>query len=290
MKKRKSYDIDPDFGAPPRVETPEEAATRQEQVKEERKQSRLAKASFAWTVISMVYAIVSGAVLISGNWILSPYSYIMAGLLGVYVVLFVVLVACYTDDVKKGKKKIKVFKKLFGMFRVFTTLVFLVATAVSMAGVVDARGAGLAEWLVLGANILVAAVQLSLKISLFVFGIVAKQVGRHYTVKVQTYVNGVVTEHKAKSAVMSKVYGTEVTKSAPAVQSSGNGARKKDAAKSGEEEAKRLKLDKETVRALAAEAADRISVKAKLPAKKKGAAAETVPADAPSSPEGTDGE
>ncbi len=290
MKKRKSYDIDPDFGAPPRVETPEEAAARQEQVKEERKQSRLAKASFAWTVISMVYAIVSGAVLISGNWILSPYSYIMAGLLGVYVVLFVVLVACYTDDVKKGKKKIKVFKKLFGMFRVFTTLVFLVATAVSMAGVVDARGAGLAEWLVLGANILVAAVQLSLKISLFVFGIVAKQVGKHYTVKVQTYVNGVVTEHKAKSAVMSKVYGTEVTKSAPAVQSSGNGARKKDAAKSGEEEAKRLKLDKETVRALAAEAADRISVKAKLPVKKKGAVEETVPADAPSSPEGADGE
>ena len=213
----------------------------------------------------------------------------MAGLLGVYVVLFVVLVACYTDDVKKGKKKIKVFKKLFGMFRVFTTLVFLVATAVSMAGVVDARGAGLAEWLVLGANILVAAVQLSLKISLFVFGIVAKQVGKHYTVKVQTYVNGVVTEHKAKSAVMSKVYGTEVTKSASAAQTNGSGAKKKDASKN-DEEAKRLKLDKETVRALAAEAADRISVKAKLPAKKKGAVEETVPADAPSSPEGADGE
>ena len=49
MKKRKSYDIDPDFGAPPRAETPEEAAARQEQVKEEEKQSRLAQDGFVWT-------------------------------------------------------------------------------------------------------------------------------------------------------------------------------------------------------------------------------------------------
>src|SRR5699024_8779583 len=112
-------------------------------------------------------------------------SYIMAGLLGVYVIIFVVLVVSFAGDAKGGKKKIKVFKKLFGMFRVFTTIVFLIATAVSMVGVVEGRGTGLLEWIVLGANMLVAAIQLSLKISLFIFGIVARQVGKKYTVKVQ---------------------------------------------------------------------------------------------------------
>ena len=107
--KKQSYDIDPAAVAPQAPPTEEELAAAKETVKQERKQSRLAKASFAWTVISMLYAIVSGAVLISGKWILAPYSYIMAGLLGVYVVIFVVLVVSFAGDAKAGKKKIKTF-------------------------------------------------------------------------------------------------------------------------------------------------------------------------------------
>ena len=84
VMKKKNYDIDPEFGAPKKVETPEEIALREEEEKKEKKQSRLAKASFVWTVISMLYALISGAVLISNNWILAPYSYIMAGLLGLF--------------------------------------------------------------------------------------------------------------------------------------------------------------------------------------------------------------
>ena len=171
--KKQSYDIDPAAVAPQAPPTEEELAAAKETVKQERKQSRLAKASFAWTVISMLYAIVSGAVLISGKWILAPYSYIMAGLLGVYVVIFVVLVVSFAGDAKAGKKKIKTFKKLFGMFKIFTNIVFLIATAISMVGVVDGRGTGLLEWIVLGANMLVAAIQLTLKIWLFVLGIIA---------------------------------------------------------------------------------------------------------------------
>ena len=129
--KKQSYDIDPAAVAPQAPPTEEELAAAKETVKQERKQSRLAKASFAWTVISMLYAIVSGAVLISGKWILAPYSYIMAGLLGVYVVIFVVLVVSFAGDAKAGKKKIKTFKKLFGMFKIFTNIVFLIATAIS---------------------------------------------------------------------------------------------------------------------------------------------------------------
>lgn len=257
VMKKQSYDIDPAAVAPQAPPTEEELAAAKETVKQERKQSRLAKASFAWTVISMLYAIVSGAVLISGKWILAPYSYIMAGLLGVYVVIFVVLVVSFAGDAKAGKKKIKTFKKLFGMFKIFTNIVFLIATAISMVGVVDGRGTGLLEWIVLGANMLVAAIQLTLKIWLFVLGIIAKRIGKKYTVKVQTYVNGVVKEHKTKSAVMSKLYGTEVTKD-------GEQNVEEDAHREEEKEepkTERFKMEKDKMRAIAARAAEKIKSK-----------------------------
>ena len=275
--KKNSYDIDPASVSPQTAARAQaEEAERAVEVKETRKQSRLAKASFAWTVISMAYAIISGAVLISGKWILTPYSYIMAGLLAVYVVIFIAVVAFYATDVKKGKKQIKTFKKLFGMFKIFTTLVFLIATAMSMAGVVDARGTGLFEWIVLGVNMFVAAVQLTLKIWLFVLGIVAKRVGKKYTVKVQTYVNGKVKEHKAKSAVMSKFYGTEVTETA-AVDADDKAARTEPA----EPETKKFKVDKDRVRELAAQAAGRLSEKAGETAEKLGRKKTVVETTAP---------
>ena len=275
--KKNSYDIDPASVSPQAAARAQaEEAERAVEVKETRKQSRLAKASFAWTVISMAYAIISGAVLISGKWILTPYSYIMAGLLAVYVVIFIAVVAFYATDVKKGKKQIKTFKKLFGMFKIFTTLVFLIATAMSMAGVVDARGTGLFEWIVLGVNMFVAAVQLTLKIWLFVLGIVAKRVGKKYTVKVQTYVNGKVKEHKAKSAVMSKFYGTEVTETA-AVDADDKAARTEPA----EPETKKFKVDKDRVRELAAQAAGRLSEKAGETAEKLGRKKTVVETTAP---------
>lgn len=275
--KKNSYDIDPASVSPQTAARAQaEEAERAAEVKETRKQSRLAKASFAWTVISMAYAIISGAVLISGKWILTPYSYIMAGLLAVYVVIFIAVVAFYATDVKKGKKQIKTFKKLFGMFKIFTTLVFLIATAMSMAGVVDARGTGLFEWIVLGVNMFVAAVQLTLKIWLFVLGIVAKRVGKKYTVKVQTYVNGKVKEHKAKSAVMSKFYGTEVTETA-AADADDKAARTAPA----EPETKKFKVDKDRVRELAAQAAGRLSEKAGETAEKLGRKKTVVETTAP---------
>ena len=275
--KKNSYDIDPASVSPQTAARAQaEEAERAAEVKETRKQSRLAKASFAWTVISMAYAIISGAVLISGKWILTPYSYIMAGLLAVYVVIFIAVVAFYATDVKKGKKQIKTFKKLFGMFKIFTTLVFLIATAMSMAGVVDARGTGLFEWIVLGVNMFVAAVQLTLKIWLFVLGIVAKRVGKKYTVKVQTYVNGKVKEHKAKSAVMSKFYGTEVTETA-AADAETSAARTEPA----EPETKKFKVDKDRVRELAAQAAGRLSEKAGETAEKLGRKKTVVETTAP---------
>ena len=205
--------------------------------------------------------IVSGATLIVNDWILAPYSYILLAMLCVYVVVFVAIVAYYAGDAKRGKKNVKTLKKLFGMFKIFTTLVFLIATAISMTGVVEAKGTGLWQWVVLCANIVVAAVQLSLKITLFVFKIVARKVGKHYTVKAQTYINGKLKEQKAKSYVMSKLYETEVTKEPERAQLAADGSVSSSAAvpqKAGREKVTRLKIDKENVKALAARAVEKL--------------------------------
>lgn len=190
---------------------PKTDAAEREEVKLSPKQSRVATASFVFTVLGMIYALASGIFFIVKNWILAPYSYIMLGVMAVYAAVFFIVVGFYAGDAKKGKKKVKQMKKIFGIFRSFTTLVFLVATAVSMAGVIVATGHGLWKWIVVGVNISVAVVQLSLKISVMVFTYMAKKVGKEYTVRVTSYVNGIRKDNEIRSKIAAKLCGTEVT-------------------------------------------------------------------------------
>lgn len=181
-----------------------------------KKQSAIAKASFVWTVISMLFAIASGVTLILNHWILAPYSYIMLGFLAGYAVAFVAITIFFIRDVKAGKKQIKNLKKLFGIFKIFTTFVFLVVTAVSMVGVVEAKGLGLWQWIILGAQIAVAGVQLGLKITLLILGAIFKKKGKKYAVRVSTYVNGIRKENGIRTAIQAKMYGTDKAETAPA--------------------------------------------------------------------------
>ena len=182
-----------------------------------KKQSRIAKVSFVWTIISMIFAIASGVTLITKNWILAPYSYIMLGFLAAYAVVFIVVVALNAKDSKTGKSRVKNLKKLFGIFKLVTNIVFLVVTAMSMVGVVQADTLdGLWKWIVIGANIAIAGVQLGLKITLIILKAIFKKKGQQYAVRVATYVNGLRKDNNIRTAVHAKLYNTEkVTDAAP---------------------------------------------------------------------------
>lgn len=183
-----------------------------------KKQSRIAKVSFVWTIISMIFAIASGVTLILNNWVLAPYSYIMLGFLAAYAVVFIVVVAVSAKDSKTGKARVKNLKKMFGIFKLITTLVFLVVTAMSMVGVVQADTVkGLWKWIVLGANIAIAGVQLGLKITLLILKAIFKKKGKEYAVRVSTYVNGLRKENGVATAVRAKLFNTEKVTDAPAV-------------------------------------------------------------------------
>lgn len=189
---------------------PEGAAEATAQPQPSKKESRIAKISFVWTIISMIFAIASGVTLISKNWILAPYSYIMLGFLAAYVIVFVVVVALNAKDSKAGKARVKNLKKLFGIFKIVTTLVFLIVTAMSMVGVVQADTVkGLWKWIVIGANISIAGVQLGLKITLLILKAIFKKKGKQYAVRVSTYVNGLRKENSVGTAVRAKLYETE---------------------------------------------------------------------------------
>lgn len=175
------------------------------------RQSRTAKASFVWTVVSMLYAIGSGVLLVARNWVVAPYSYIMTGMLILYAAVFLVVVALSLGNVRNGRRRVSSLKKIFGIFRSFTLAMFLIATAVSMTGVIAAHGFGLWQWIVIGVHSAVAIVQVALKISLLVTTEVLRRIGKHYTVKVTSYVNGVAREKALQSRIVAKLYKTEIT-------------------------------------------------------------------------------
>ena len=120
------------------------------------------------------------------------------------------------------------------------------------------------EWFVQVGNMLVAGIQLSLKIAMIIVGRVARKVGKKYTVKVQTDVNGIVRENKSKSTVMSKLYGTEVTKPAASTKEEGEASRTPAPSeqKPAEQKNVKYKVAKEAVREFAASAAARLAEKA----------------------------
>lgn len=193
------------------VETPVTAEERKQTAAVKTRQSRTAKASFVWTVVSMLYAIGSGVLLVERNWVVAPYSYIMAGMLILYAVVFIIVVALSAGNVRNGRRRVSSLKKVFGIFRSFTLAMFLIATAVSMTGVIAAHGFGLWQWIVIGVHSAVAIVQVALKIALLATTEVLRRIGKHYTVKVTSYVNGVAREKSLQSKIVSKLYKTEIT-------------------------------------------------------------------------------
>ncbi len=180
-------------------------------IRESKRQSRIAIASFIFTIFSMIYAIGQGIILILNNWIMEPYSYILMAVLVVYAVAFFVVVFIYVSkkDIKRGSKRVKILKKIFSIFRSFTTLVFLIVTIVSMIGIIDGDGSGAGQVMIIIIQIIVTFIWLSLKIAILVIRSLLKRRGKEYSVKVSTYINGISKDNRFATLIHAKMYGTK---------------------------------------------------------------------------------
>lgn len=177
------------------------AALEKEVEKSARKSGRLSAISFVWTILGTIYAIVSSIFFVAKKWVVTPYSYILIAGLAVYVVLFIVIICVYAEDKQKGKKRIRTVKRHIQIFKAAANLMFVIVAAISVFGVAEGD-LHLHKWAAMSITIIVAAVQLGLRLAYIIFMVMAKRTGNKYKVKVSSYVNGKVR----KSTVSNKLY------------------------------------------------------------------------------------
>jgi len=172
----------------------------------EKKLSKISKLSTIWTVISTIYAIATACTLLAKNWVEGDLAYVLIISLVVYIVIFIVLVFFYKSNPKKLKTSIKTYKSLLGVFKGFASIVFLVLSAVSMAGLATGGTMALKEWAVFIATLGVAVVKLGFKIYMIVFKAIRKSIGKKFKVKVVRYVDGKEQKQSFADAVNEKSY------------------------------------------------------------------------------------
>lgn len=166
-------------------------------------------ASFVWTLICVVYTIVSVILFMVNNWIPSRFNSALIALLAVWIVVFIVIVVVSlgTKNEGKGKKALALYKKLIVIFKGLVNIMFLAISAVSMAGIAVQGFDGVVQLLMFVFTFVVAVVQVALKISIMVIKAVYKHRGKKIAVKVVTFVDGKQKENKIRTAAMKSLYG-----------------------------------------------------------------------------------
>ncbi len=182
-----------------------ELATKLVMQEREKQMSLLQKFSTAWAFISALYTIIATIAFIASGWIESTLSYILMGVLALYIIVFCVLIALGSRKPEKAKISASVYRRLLSIFKAFANLAFLVLTAVSMAGLAG-DGATFAEWIAFGATFFVAVVQFALKITKFILKASKHSLSKKYAVKVERYINGEKQQTKLSDKVKEKRY------------------------------------------------------------------------------------
>lgn len=178
-----------------------EQATKEVIAEEEQKGlTTLQKVNVAWTLISTLYAISSVCTFIAKKWVDTAYTYALIPMLAVFIIVFIVLAVLTFKDPKKLKTSVKTYRTLLGIFKAFVNVFFLALTAVSMAGIATGKP-DLVKWIVFGCSVLVAFVQLSLKIAKFATKCAKRSLSKKYKVEMHNFKNG----EKGKKTTADKI-------------------------------------------------------------------------------------
>ncbi len=156
---------------------------------EKRKESTLSVISLIWTLLSTVFAIATTCVYIGRRWVDSVFNYVLIAALALYVGIFIGFVIVAFHNPKKGKRDAKSYKKVIQIFKSFVSLSFLVLTAIDMAALAMSD-VGVVRWLMFVISFAVALIQLTLRIWLFIVGLIRRRLSKMYTVKIKNFVDG----------------------------------------------------------------------------------------------------
>ncbi|MDE6302811.1 MAG: hypothetical protein K2M36_04425 [Clostridia bacterium] len=159
-------------------------------VKEDNKISAVSKLSLIWTVISTVYAIFSTCLFIARGWVSNTVSYVLVGVLVLYVAVFILLIVLTVRNPRYGKRNVGLYKKLLKIFKAIANIAFLVLTAISLAGMTVVGMQGMMKWILFCLSFAVALVQLGLKVVLLAMKIGRMYVAKRFKVEIVQFVDG----------------------------------------------------------------------------------------------------
>lgn len=156
--------------------------------------------SMIWTCLSTIYAIASTIVLLARRWVENTVSYVLIGILVLYVGMFIgVAVAAFANP-KAGKKPLKGFKTALKFLKPIMSIV-LVALAITELVGIASDSLSIPKIVFMVATILIAAGQLAIRIWLACAKIKAKKVAKGFKVRIERYVDG----KKKKKSVVTKI-------------------------------------------------------------------------------------
>lgn len=169
------------------------------------KASKLSKLSAIWTLLSTAYAIVTTCLFVSRDWVSATVSYVLIAILSVYILAFIGLVVFVIRDPKRGAKTTKTYKKVLMIYKAFINVVFLILTAVSMAGMA-ANSMSVGKWILFVLTFIVAVVQLGLKLTLFISGLIRRRLVKKFKVTIENYKDGTKKKRTVRDVMIEKKY------------------------------------------------------------------------------------
>ncbi|MDE6060356.1 MAG: hypothetical protein K2G31_02675 [Clostridia bacterium] len=164
------------------------------------KMSLIRKLSAIWTLVSTAYAIVSTCLFVSRDWVSSTVSYVLIGILSAYILVFIGLIIFVVRNPKKGTRATKYYKTVLKIYKTLINIVFLILTAVSMAGMA-ATDMSAGKWFMFVMSFIVAFVQLGFKLAMLAFKIARRWVAKRFKVKIENYRDG----KKKKNTMMDSI-------------------------------------------------------------------------------------
>lgn len=145
--------------------------------------------SVIWTFLSTVYAIVSACVLIFRRWVDHTVTYVLIGILVLYVGIFIGVAVCAFASPKDGKKSMKGVKTALKFLKPVMSIV-LVALSITQVVAVSMDAFSISKVFFMVFTMLVAFLQIAFRVLLLVAKARAKKIAKGYEVRVERFIDG----------------------------------------------------------------------------------------------------
>ena len=172
---------------------------------EDKKVARISVLSVVWTIISTVYAIVSTGFLLARKWVSGTVGYALLGVLILYVGVFIGMVVAMLGNLRASAAQTKGFKTAINIIKPAMNIVLIVFAIIEVVGIAE-KQVGVGQLALLVLTLVVAVVQLGLRIWLIIEKIRTKKVAKGYRVSVERYVDGEKKRKNLAAKIKEKHY------------------------------------------------------------------------------------